>query len=461
MTNSARPGGTLSLHTWLLPILLTLFASQVLSLATGWVWLALVSRVAFVGLCIVWLRAMGIREATLMLVSIVLSVVVWRAGGTFSSALDLAAFFGTFIATLTAMRDVAARSGAVVTVGHYLTNQTAGRRFYATAIGGHLLGVFLNFGAISLMSPLIQKSAVHADGSKYADMERRQLSALIRGFSWVLLWAPTTLSQAVLFTIFTDVTLFDILPMGIATAILMIFIGRLYDRWEWRKRPITGANRALPAPLFAIAVVAAICVSLIAATVVGSVVFSASIAETLLFVVPVVTFTWFRFQNRTDSWVANAKELGSILSGSAPSLARSAIALGLSGYIGRLAGQALPTETLANAVNFGAVPGWLFLAALPILITLGGQIALSPIMLVVFLGEVLGSVDTLPTGQAQIVFALSVGWALSMLASPNATATLLISATSSIAPTTLTWVWNLRYGLICYAVAVIIFALIQ
>jgi hypothetical protein len=48
-----------------------------------------------------------------------------------------------------------------------------------------------------------------------------------------------------------------------------------------------------------------------------------------------------------------------------------------------------------------------------------------------------------------------------MFASPNATATLLISATSNIPPTTLTWRWNLRYGAICYVVLVGIFAILE
>lgn len=47
-----------------------------------------------------------------------------------------------------------------------------------------------------------------------------------------------------------------------------------------------------------------------------------------------------------------------------------------------------------------------------------------------------------------------------MTASPNATATLLISATTRIPPTTLTWFWNLRYALLCYACVILVFAMI-
>lgn len=448
-----------------LVVLFTLLLCEVLSLATGWVGFGYGAQASFLALCLVAMGSTSLRERSLMGIALGLAaVLLWQGKGTeaLGSALSLGAFFGAFIATLTAMRDIAARSASVLDVGQYLTSQPAGRRFYATAFGGHFLAVFLNFGAVSLMAPLVQKSAVHADGRPFAALERRQISALIRGFAWLLLWAPTTLSQAVLLTIFTEVTLWDIVPIGLATAVGFTVLGRLYDRYEWRGQALPGPVASPDFPRRAAWVVSGICALLIGATFAGSLLFQASIAQTLLFVVPVVTFGWFLGQE----WHAPRAPLqhlpvfAGVLKTSAGSLARSAIALGLSGFIGRAAGQALPVETIAQTLNVAALPGWLFLAILPALITLGGQIALSPILIVVFLGELLGAMQALPTGQAQILYALSMGWALSMTASPNATATLLISGTTNIAPTTLTWRWNLRYGLLCYIFALPIFAII-
>lgn len=74
---------------------------------------------------------------------------------------------------------------------------------------------------------------------------------------------------------------------------------------------------------------------------------------------------------------------------------------------------------IPQSPDIAAIPGWIFLAVLPVVISLGGQIALSPILLVVLLGEILRGVDTLPTGQAQIRYVRSVGRALSMMASPE------------------------------------------
>lgn len=137
------------------------------------------------------------------------------------------------------------------------------------------------------------------------------------------------------------------------------------------------------------------------------------------------------------------------------------MALGLSGFISRVLVGVLPVATITAGLDLSAVPGWVFLAILPILITLGGQIALSPIILVVFIGQVIQAFPTLPAEPTNIVFALSVGWKISMFASPNATAKLLISAASNIPPTTLTRRRNLRYGALCYLVLVVIFAVLE
>ena len=418
----------------------------------------------FAALCIVGLKTSTIREWLLLAAAVLLSAFLLRADNgwsVFAEAVDLAAFFAAFILLLTALKIAAERSKSVLTVGRYLLRQPASGRFIATAIGGHLLGVFLNFGAISLMAPLIQSAAKRKDGTTDTELERRQLSALLRGFAWILLWAPTTLSQAVLLTLFTDIDMSRIVALGIATSVLMITVGLFYDRLEWRGRtPVQFAPP--PFPSTALLRLAMICGTLIAATAALQFAWGFTTALALMFVAPTVTLIWFAAQRPPQT--AMAHQLATIwpaLKGNAPGLARSAIALGLSGFIGRTLAVVLPMDTLTAHLDLADVPGWLFLAILPVLITLGGQIALSPIILVVFIGQVVQTIPSLPADPTHIVFALSAGWAISMFASPNATATLLISATTNVPPTRLTWEWNLRYGILCYAILVVIFAVIE
>ena len=419
---------------------------------------------SFVVLCIVGLRSSTVREALLLTASMGLTGIYVLQGGsgeTLAAALDLAAFFAAFILLLTALKIAAERSRSVLAVGRYLIQQPASGRYVATATGGHFLGVFLNFGAISLMAPLIQNAAKDDTGSVNKELERRQISALLRGFAWILLWAPTTLTQAVLLTLFTEVSYGTLIAMGIATAALMMGIGFLFDRMEWRHTaPPTKQAPTFPTADFAR--LSLVCATLIAATACLQIWLGYTTALALMFVAPTVTLLWFMAQRPKGMHMGTQLTVfWPALADNAPGLARSAIALGLSGFIGRMLADVLPIEALTAQVDLAGLPGWMVLAALPVLITLGGQIALSPIILVVFLGQVIQTLPNLPADPTNIVFALSAGWALSMFASPNATATLLISATTKLAPTTLTWGWNLKYGAVCYVILVAIFALLE
>lgn len=419
-------------------------------------------QLCFVLLCLVGLAMVSLRERALMAAALALTLAAASgpdAGAAIADALGLAAFFGVFIALLTVLTVAATRSRAVADVGLFLTTRPAGQRFYSVAIGSHFLGTFLNFSAVSLMSPLIQQGAQAFAPDRAADLERRQLSALIRGFSWILLWAPTTLTQAVLLRLFTGVDYGRLLLLGMTSACLMILIGRALDRIEWRKAvpAAPGPRPALPGR--EVRIVALICAALLVLTYGGVFITGFSVAEALMFTAPAITLAWLALQSRTERLAGNRPApIPGLLGAAVPGLARSAIALGLSGYIGRLAAHVLPTEAITGWLGAAHLPEWAFLAVLPVLITLGGQVALSPIVFVVFLGEVIAGMPVAPADPTLTVYALSLGWALSMTASPNATATLLISATTGIAPTVLTWKWNLRYGILCYLAFVAISA---
>lgn len=431
-------------------------------LAFGWAPALVLGRVGFLGMCLAAIPRFQQREWALALLATGCGLALLRQDGGIESllgTLDLAVFFGTFIALLTLMKEAAEQSDSIRQVGRYLTNQPSGRRYYATAFGGHALAIVLNFAAVSLMAPLIQKGAQDDTGRVDPDLERRQLSALIRGFSWFVLWAPTSLAQAVLLMLFPGVDWPYLLLLGIGTALVMILLGRALDRHEWRNVASTVAKERPRPPIPALRVVGLVCVSLIGATIALGAAAGYSIAQALMFVAPAITLVWFVLQGlpfRDTTPLKRVGMFGQVLQEAAPALLRTAVALGLSGFVGRAAALVLPIDEIALRLELGSVSPWVFLAALPVLITLGGQIALSPIMLVVFFGELVYQLPELPADPTLIVYALSVGWALSMSASPNATATLLVSAVCRIPPTTLTWHWNGRYALLCYLAFLVI-----
>jgi hypothetical protein len=411
-----------------------------------------------------------LREWALVLVAAGLSaglLVSDRGSGAIWSALEKASFFAAFIYLVTLLKEAAQRSPSVLDLGQYLTRQTRGRRYYSLAIGGHGLGVLLNFGAISLLTPLIQRGAraSSADPGQIAIAEQQQISALLRGFSWMIMWSPTALTQAVLFTAFPSVNLMAVIGLGIAASIIMILLGRLEDRL--RRRPVAVDDLRVPPefPTRSAVRFLSICCVLIMATYLVVWLTEVSGAVALMLVAPVTMVAWLFSQieagNLVSRLVQTDRTTRTILIESAPSLGRSALILGAAGFIGGAAASLTPTALVAETLQIGEMPEWLFLCLLPIIINLCGQIALSPILVVVFLSAVLNSLPELPADPTLIVFALGAGWAMSMSASPNASATLLISSITNIAPTTLTWRWNGVYSLMCYVVFALSFYLLS
>ncbi len=379
------------------------------------------------------------------------------------SALNRAAFFGAFIYLVTLLKNAAQSSGSVLALGQYMTRQPSGRRYYSLAFGGHIMGVLLNFGAISLLTPLIQRG-VRASGQsveRQAVDEQRQISGLLRGFSWMILWSPTALTQAVLFTSFAGVQTGVVMLLGISASLVMIFVGRTLDLLRWRSLPAVASQSRPTFPKTSGIRFATICGLLIATTYLVLILADVSAAVALMLVAPIIMVAWIFEQNLKAApslaVTATLRRLKVIFVDETKDPALSAFVLGAAGFIGEAGARLAPVAQVAEVLNISQMPVWLFLVSLPVLITICGQIALSPILVVVFLAAVINELPMLPADPNLIVFALGAGWALSMSASPNASATLLISAITNIAPTTLTWRWNGLYALVCFVLFAISF----
>ncbi|MEP0944312.1 MAG: hypothetical protein ABJH63_08755 [Rhizobiaceae bacterium] len=446
-------------------VLMLLSASELIHLYLDWPHAGLVGCIAFLLLALSLMGQFRSREWLLVVISAALAVFLVRSEGGFDgtlNALQRASFFAAFIYLVTLLKEAAQLSPSVLELGKYLTRQRRGRRYFSLAIGGHVMGVLLNFGAISLLTPLIQRGAKASTSSPEAAQraEQQQISALLRGFSWMIMWSPTALTQAVLFASFPSVNLPLVIALGISASVVMILAGRALDRLGGLRGVETEPGPVPEFPTIAARRFAAICSTLILATylVVWSVGVSGAIA--LMLVAPVVMVAWLY---RRQTGPAFSKLRGTldaargIVTQSAPTLGMSALILGAAGFIGEAAAKLTPTSFVAETLGIASMSPWLFLCLLPIIITLGGQIALSPILVVVFLAAVINSLPVLPADPTLIVFSLGAGWAMSMTASPNASATLLISGITNIAPTTLTWRWNGLYALLCYGLFVIAF----
>jgi hypothetical protein len=162
----------------------------------------------------------------------------WSLGRTtpdlLAAAVDRAAFFVCFVVVLSVLGDAAGTSKIVRTSGRIIVNQTPGRRYLTLSLGGHLMGVLMNLGTVTLLSTMIHGSVTH--GAQTVDQRirdirlRRMTLAMLRGFSAVVFWAPTSVTIAIILSSSLQLRWVEILPIGIPALILYIALGWVVDR---------------------------------------------------------------------------------------------------------------------------------------------------------------------------------------------------------------------------------------
>jgi hypothetical protein len=282
--------------------------------------------------------------------------------------------------------------------------------------------------------------------------EQRQMAALIRGFAVVITWAPTTLTQAIILHSLPGLHTGRVMLMGLAVSGVFLLVGWAEDRLRWgRPRRRAPGLPVVRFPLAAARDLGLVGLILIAGTYSARAAFGTTTAQALMLMAPVMLVGWVFTQNLEHGAGQGARavcrRLGEIVAGPLPRMTRDAYLLGVAGFIGAAAARLAPVDMIAAHLALESIPPWLFLSSLPVIIMLSGNIAMSPIMVVVFLAAVISALPVLPAEPDLIAVSLGAGWALSMTASPNATGPILLAGITRLPTTTLTWRWNGIYSL--------------
>ncbi|KKL56560.1 hypothetical protein LCGC14_2244210, partial [marine sediment metagenome] len=143
-----------------------------------------------------------------------------------------------------------------------------------------------------------------------------------------------------------------------------------------------------------------------------------------------------------------------------PRSAPLAVTLAASGFIGRAGAALVPSAELASLLRLDAMPDFVLLSVLPVVIAMLGLFALSPIMTAIFIGSLFGSLPVLPADPTLLALSISCGWALSMTFSPFATIVLLMQRVGGLAPLTVTWRWNIVFTALAALTLVPFFAVL-
>ena len=400
-------------------------------------------------------------------------------------ALDRAAFLAAFMILLSLLRDGAVTSPSVLSVGRYLTRQPPGRRYIALQTGGHLLGVILNFGCLSLLGPLIQRgtragyeeATQQPDGqpalsAESLDMnakiaavrEQRQISALSRGFSLIIAWSPTAITQAFIPLVLTGVHSGRLAAMGAAATLVLFLAGWLEDRASGariRARLSTLGQLPVPSPLpfpkmdflrFAL-----VCFTLAVLALAVILLTGSATVPALMLSAPVVTAVWIWIQNRhlPDSFHATVAHGRQIFARSVPDSSPEALTLSVAGYSGIMAAGLTDAEAVASLLGLDGIPPLAIYLAVTAIVPLASNLAIPPILVVTFLGSLFSALPQLGLDPTILGFALVMGWGLNLTASPFGATSLILARVTGIPGRTLSWRWNGVYSLIFYAVAAI------
>jgi len=249
-----------------------------------------------------------------MTLAIALSVLIIATapdpGATISKAFDQGIYLMAFILLISLLREGAQSSPAVLACGSFLTHQPPGRRYLSLHGGSHLLAVLINFGAISLLAPLVMRGVRASLGLGEAlneiwrARERRQLCGLYRGMAFVIVWAPTTITQAILPTVIPGIDSRRLIWLGLMVAAITLAVGWLEDRVRWwplrRRLAASGDTPSLERlrfPVRAFLDFALVCASLIGLVIVVAHLASVTTVPALMLSAPIMLVAWLFAQN--------------------------------------------------------------------------------------------------------------------------------------------------------------------
>ncbi len=445
--------------------MLAVMVFMLLARATDISIFSLISYCAAGGVFLCSWRFVGLREVYLLALCSGLTFVALfglnMPWSVFEAAISQAVFLMGFLLLLALLHETAVTSPAVTACGQYLTRQPPARRYFAVFGGTNFMSILFNLGIISLLTPLIKKGVETEQPDIAAIREQRQLTAMLRGFSWGVVWSPTAIAPLAVLELIDGISRELWTVYGLICAAVICLVGWAEDRWRFRhlRRSSARLRQQAILPLPALIGFLSVLILLFSLTVLISSLSGDSFVFGLLVSCPMVMLVWLWGQNRhTDSTPATAVRLAkNICLHQLPNNAKIMLALASSGYIGRLSAEMVPAEDLATMLGLMSMPDYVVLICLAVIMMPFSWLGVSPIMMAVFFGTLLGSLPVLPVDPTLAALAISSGWALSMTTSPFATVVLMMSSMNGKRPLQLTLGWNFTFSALATLCLCVIF----
>lgn len=367
------------------------------------------------------------------------------------AAIRAGSFIGAFFFSLSWLRNAAATSPAIERCGVFLSEQPPGRRYVALSLGGHLFGLVLSYGAISLLGGLATGSAAReADPGIKEIRTRRMLMAVQRGFVTTLCWSPLAFAIAISTSLVPGASWAAAAVPCLVSSLILAVLGWLIDRIVKTRaimppkphQPPKDAVRIM-APLFALLAILMVCVSgLIWATGLRAV------AAAMVFV-PVLSLTWIAVQERRPAGRSGAGAWGGMwargvdyVTGELLSHRTEVVVLTMAGFIGTLGAGLIAPLVAQSGMDLTAIPAWMLLVSLVWLIPVTGQLGMNPILSVSLFAPLLPDPAAIGVSATAYIVAITAGWSLGAASSPYTASTMIASSFGGVSARYLGVIWN-------------------
>lgn len=327
----------------------------------------------------------------------------FQTGEAGLDGLSSAGFLFIFLMVMQHMADLAARSPRIAEAAELIVSRPPGQRYLFVTFGTHVFALFLNIGAVILITTLLASRLKGAgEGS-----QRSLAIASSRGFASTALWSPVSLCSLIIFTHVTGVSYAQFVPYGILGVLFFLMTGYWLERGR-RSAVVNTEGLSLDDTLKLLRVVGLAMVLVVGGLLWVSV-FDVRLIEAMFSVVFILGAVWtvlfvraghtnvrslVRDHARATSGLANET---AIISGA------TVIGAAASALVGQWVG--LQGELSAGTATWIA-------ALIPMTVFAAGLLAVNPVVTVTVLASSLNPVWP-EAAKMILVLAMTWGWAIS------------------------------------------------
>lgn len=316
-------------------------------------------------------------------------------------------------------------------------------------LGGHIYGVILSYGAISLLGSLAERGA-----RKEANIEirkirtKRMLLAVQRGFIAMTCWSPLTFSIAITTSLIDGSSWSGAAIPCFISALILMALGLLLDFFYKSKINIDSNNLIRKTGSWN-TVMPLLFLFIFLLSLIGSIQYITDLraVAVVMLIVPIFSLFWIIYQNYNSKnlnilYIRTKERVSGYIFKDIVNYKSELILLIMAAFIGTMASSIIAPYINGDVINFSSIPSWLVLVGILWLMPITGQIGMNPILAVYLIAPLLPQAANLGVSPNAIILALTSGWALSGISSPYTASTLLIADLAKITPIQAGLKWN-------------------